>query len=93
MMDYAWKVLLPLAFVNIIATGYFSFSDWNFKIWTQNNWHIWSDYIKPLFTHKYTALYAIPVIVIITVLLVTDWIGAINDHRRDAVSGDSPESE
>ncbi|MFH1676793.1 MAG: complex I subunit 1 family protein [bacterium] len=94
MMDYAWKVLLPLAFVNIVATAYFSFSDWNFTIWTQNNWHIWNDYIIPLFFHEYTRLYAIPIIAIITILLVTDWIGALNDHKRaarseNAVAGDS----
>jgi len=83
MMDYAWKVLLPIAMVNIVLTGYFAYSDWHFVIWKENNWRIWESYIKPLFVNEYTKIYAVPFIVIITILIVTDVIGRRNDLLRE----------
>ncbi len=82
MMDYAWKVLLPLALVNIIFTAYLRFSDFDFIIWKENNWRIYEDYIRPLFMNVYTNTYALPAIIIVAVLLITDGIGAYNDARR-----------
>jgi len=79
MMDYAWKILLPIALVNVIFTGYIAFSDihmtGDFTIWKENNWRIWDYYIKALFTHVYTRNYAVPAILIIGVLIAYEWFG------------------
>ena len=82
MMDYAWKVLLPLSLANVILTAYFAFSDWHFIIWKENNWRIWEQYIRPLFMNVYTNLYAVPVIVIVALLLLSDAIGLHYDRKR-----------
>ena len=85
MMDYAWKVLLPIALVNVVLTGYFTYSDWNFTIWQENNWRIVQNYIKPLFVNVYTSYYAIPAIVIIAILFLTDAYGIRLDRKRKAM--------
>jgi NADH:ubiquinone oxidoreductase subunit H len=82
MMDYAWKVLVPLSLANVVLTGYFAFSDWHFTIWKENNWRIWEDYIRPLFVNVYTSYYAIPAIVIVALLLLSDTVGLYRDRRR-----------
>jgi len=86
MMDYAWKVLLPIALGNVILTGYFAYSDWHFTIWRENNWRIWEQYIRPLFVNQFTNLYAIPIIVIIAILVLTDVFGLYTDRRREAMN-------
>lgn len=72
MMDYAWKVLLPIAMINVIITGYFAFSDYNFTIWAENNWRIYDSYIYPMFFDQFVSLYAIPILSIIWILVVSD---------------------
>lgn len=85
MMDYAWKVLLPIAMLNVIITAYFTFSDWNFIIWKENNWRIYNSYILPLFVNTYTNLYAIPIMAIVLGLLIWDTWGRYNDLKREAL--------
>jgi hypothetical protein len=82
LMDYAWKVLVPLALVNIIYTGYFTYSDWYFPIWRENNWRIWELYIKPLFVNIYTNYYAIPAIGIVVVLVALEYVYRFLDRMR-----------
>jgi NADH-quinone oxidoreductase subunit H len=88
MMDYAWKVLLPLAMVNIILTGWFVYSDvfatGNWTVWRENNWRIWENYVVSLFTNVYTNYYAVPIIIIVAILLLTDVYGRYNDLKREA---------
>jgi len=88
MMDYAWKILLPIALVNVIFTGYIAFSDvhitGDFTIWKENNWRIWEYYTKSLFTHVYTKTYAIPIILVIVGLFGVEIWGAAADRRREA---------
>ena len=97
MMDYAWKVLLPIALGNIVVTGYFAFSDVYYhkaglRIWQENNWRIWELYVKPLFVNTYTNYFAIPVIVIFAILFLTDAIGVHQDHRRERSASSPRES-
>ncbi|MCX6644739.1 MAG: NADH-quinone oxidoreductase subunit H [bacterium] len=82
MMDYAWKVLLPIAMINVIITCYFSFSDYNFHVWIENNWKIYHDYIRPLFFEKITSMYAIPIMMIIGILMLNDTLGSMAEIKR-----------
>ncbi|HDS29971.1 MAG TPA: hypothetical protein ENN67_02890, partial [Firmicutes bacterium] len=82
MMDFAWKVLVPLALLNVIFTAYLRFSDFDFKIWTENNWRIWEQYVVPLFSHVYTSYYALPAIIIVSIMLLTDVYGAWQDAKK-----------
>jgi len=72
MMDYAWKVLIPIALVNIAYTSHMAFSDWNFQIWRENNWRWWEMYFKPWFVGVYTNLYAVPILAILAILFA--WV-------------------
>jgi hypothetical protein len=82
MMDYAWKVLLPIAMINVIVTCYFAFSDYNFTVWIENNWKIYNDYIRPLFFNEITSMYAIPIMIIIGILVLNDALGSMAEIQR-----------
>jgi len=82
MMDYAWKVLLPLALLNIIFVGAFAFSDWNFRIWQENNWRFWELYIKPLFVNVYTSWYAVPVFILFAILFLHATYSSYLDRKH-----------
>jgi NADH:ubiquinone oxidoreductase subunit H len=41
--DFAWKVLLPIAVLNLFVIGYFHFSDWNLRTIAETNWTLWYD--------------------------------------------------
>jgi len=83
MMDYAWKVLLPIAMINVIVTCYFAFSDYNFFVWIENNWKIYHDYIRPLFFEKITSMYAIPILSIIGILVLNDTLGRWAEVKKE----------
>lgn len=87
LMDYAWKVLVPLALLNIIYTGYMTYSDWYFPIWQENNWRIWEMYIKPLFANLYTNYFAIPAIAIIVVMVGLEYVYRFLDYLRAEKKG------
>ena len=89
MMDYAWKVLLPIALFNVILTGYLRFSDYDYVIWAENNWRIYDQYIRPMWTNVYTSYYALPIIGIVTFLLVWDGIGTYFDAKRARAKAES----
>jgi NADH:ubiquinone oxidoreductase subunit H len=90
LMDYAWKVLLPLALVNVIMTGYFTYSDWYFPIWRENNWRIWTLYVRTLFVNKPTIYFAIPIIVVIALIFVVELFGMYWDRARSARRAKKP---
>ena len=41
--DFAWKVLLPIAVLNLLVIGYLQFSDWNLRTIAETNWTLWYD--------------------------------------------------
>jgi NADH:ubiquinone oxidoreductase subunit H len=90
-MDYAWKVLLPLALINTIVTGYLTYCDWYFPIWKENNWRIWTMYIKPLFANKPTNYFGIPIISIIAILVIVEIILTYMDRVREAKQAEKPD--
>jgi len=81
MMDYAWKVLLPLSMFNIVYTGYLTYTDWHFRIWAQTNYTVWDKYIKPLFSRSYAGLYAIPCFIALVLLFGTELWGLYRDRQ------------
>jgi NADH:ubiquinone oxidoreductase subunit H len=90
LMDYAWKVLLPLALINIIVTGYLTYCDWYWPIWRENNWLVFENYVKPLFTNNVTKGFAIPIIGVIVLMIVFEVIGAWRDKVNEAKHGEKP---
>lgn len=82
LMDYAWKILVPVALLNVITTGYFTYSDWFLQILKENNWRWYQGNILPLFTNEYTVYYAVPAILIITILVIHESIGAYRDAQK-----------
>jgi len=52
--DFAWKVLLPIAIINLLVIGYFHFCDWNLHNIGETNWILWfGNLAKPF---KYPAV-------------------------------------
>lgn len=52
--DFAWKVLLPIAILNLLVVAYFHFCDWNLYKMGETNWILWhGNLIKPF---KYPAV-------------------------------------
>ncbi|MBU1022866.1 NADH-quinone oxidoreductase subunit H, partial [bacterium] len=64
--DFAWKVLLPIALINLLIVGYFHFSDWNLHTMGETNWVLWYGNIAKLF--KYPAVRLMMVLFFLPIL-------------------------
>ncbi len=78
MMEFAWKVLFPLAILNLLYTGFFAFSDWRLKTWLENLWRIRDNYLFAVFQYP-NYIFSAPLLLIILILILTDVYG----HYRE----------
>lgn len=49
--DFAWKVLLPIALINLLFVAYFHFCDWNLLMIAETNWILWYGNFAKLFDY------------------------------------------
>jgi hypothetical protein len=80
MMEFAWKVLLPLAILNLLYTGFFAFSDWRFKTWVENLWRIRDDYLFAIFRSP-NVIFTAPLLIIVLILILTDVHGRYKEIK------------
>jgi len=81
LMEFAWKVLIPLALINLLFTAAIQFSDWNWTTWVHNQWMIRENYLFAIFSYP-NYIFTVPLLIIIILLVLTD----IRGHYKEIKS-------
>jgi len=79
-MEFAWKVLIPLALLNLLYTGFFTFSDWRLTPWLHNQWLIRENYIYAIFRYPNYIL-SVPLLIAVFLLIATDIRGRYKEIK------------